>query len=294
VSISAQDYLGGWKSGDRRNVGAEKSNEVESSTTDAFPIDIFEHLVNVSMDSELQYHGEICKQYSPGDLKKKLQMSHDSYLLSQTSEGCAFSVRYVTPDKVIAAVRVLVGCASLEHIPMRLAVHGKVRETKASTRRWYEFFFTDEEILQISGMEGCVISMSQSIEPGNPPLIDAIEIYAKPRAEVDSGSDGRLRPVPVDALSSSRSDTRPLLKVLSLLDMTASILAASAVIPKGKEDASEEIAEVAPRRSKAAKVNRSKDELASEHEKNTRRPPDCVRIHWGRTAGSQRGHAHFL
>ena len=119
------------------------------ASVNAFPIDIFEQFVNVSMDTELCYQGEVCNKYSAGDLKKKLQMGNDSYLISQKSEGCAFLIKYSSADKVIAGIRVLVGSASLEHVPTWLTCHGQTRETKPSTRRWYEFLFFDHTIYYI-------------------------------------------------------------------------------------------------------------------------------------------------
>ena len=114
-------------------------------------------------------------------------------------------------------------------------------------------------------MGGCVVSMSHSSEPGNPPLIDAIEVYAKSRSSV-AFDDLSIRVFPIDLLDTKKRSLRPLLKALSLLDLSASVLAAA----KNREKSDDSMTyseEVSMRCTKVAKTTVSPNTLKSEQDK---------------------------
>lgn len=88
-------------------------------------------------------------------------------------------------ELAIAAVRVLVGSTSSECIPKKLFVQGRPIDLKADMKKWYSITLTDEEIALTVRTGVLAIGMSPAHDASSSPLIDAMEVYAIDRLEVD-------------------------------------------------------------------------------------------------------------
>jgi len=86
---------------------------------------------------------------------------------------------------VISAVRVLVGTNSTENIPKALRIMGSVVKLKPGEKRWYSIHLSPQDTA-FSLRNGFVtIGVDQCFDSSNSPILDAMEIYAVKREEIE-------------------------------------------------------------------------------------------------------------
>jgi hypothetical protein len=166
-----------------------------------FPLTMFETLINVSDRKELRYGGDGISNES--DPKRKLEIANTEFLTSPSREGCTLTVFFQNkgsskatdetledrPPKsstlAIVAVRILLGSTTKECLPKELIVMGRPIAVTKRMKRWYNIPLTDEEIV-LGVRNGFVsIGIGASFELNkNPPLVDAIEVYAQERRKM--------------------------------------------------------------------------------------------------------------
>jgi hypothetical protein len=88
-------------------------------------------------------------------------------------------------DLAIAAIRVLVGSTSSDCIPQKIFVQGRPISLASGTKKWYSITLTDEEIALTVRTGTLAIGISQAYDPTSNALVDAMEVYAIDRQEVD-------------------------------------------------------------------------------------------------------------
>lgn len=95
-------------------------------------------------------------------------------------------------DYVIAAIRVLVGSASVGSIPHRLRIMGGCDHLNLGAKRWYARKLNAQE-MAMSVRNGFVaIGIEESAEESCHPIVDAIEVYAIERRNVEMWLPGTL------------------------------------------------------------------------------------------------------
>lgn len=95
----------------------------------------------------------------------------------------------------------------------------------------YDFIFTAEEVRAARSAGAVVISLSTSHEPGNPPVLDGLQLYARPVAQ--ALAEGAIEPVKQSALISSGASG-------SVLDVMAGGIGGGGVQGGETTDASDE------------------------------------------------------
>eukprot|EP00741_Cyanophora_paradoxa_P010481 tig00000158_g10134.t1 len=135
----------------------------------AFPVDFFEFCQNVT--SEVAFSGDV-----PGDVAKQRLANNEDYLISPSVDGFELTMESTSPDQCFCGLRVQVGAASQQHIPMYIRVLGRTIAMRENQRRCYDIPFTDDEILQAD--REVTVVVGPSFNPGNAPILDGLEIYA--------------------------------------------------------------------------------------------------------------------
>lgn len=170
-----------------------------------FPLTIFEHLENVSESDELVFGGDGVGS-DRRDAKSRLSQKSSLCLMCPSREGCTITIslerkrkaeergsgsKHIAlpssfdKEKVIIAIRLLVGSTTTEFIPKFVSVEGRRVELKPQVKRWYDLPLTPQEIA-FSLRNGFVaIGIGASSDSLNSPLIDAVEVYATDRASVE-------------------------------------------------------------------------------------------------------------
>ncbi|CAM9125105.1 unnamed protein product, partial [Phaeothamnion confervicola] len=147
----------------------------------SFPVEAFESMLNVTTEPGLTLVGEALGTASSQQALAKLRAAGDEYLMTPRLEGGAIGISLPRrPDLVLTGVRVLVGAASMDHVPRELRIMGRVRRTAEGQKRWYDLPLTAAEVGRAAAGAPVVLSISSSYEGGNHPLLDAIEVYAQP------------------------------------------------------------------------------------------------------------------
>ena len=173
------------------------SGKSAASPLPKFDIRFFESAVNVTDSPNLVYGGEGVNSEAT---KKKLRPTSADYFSAGSCAGSTLTISLKgapsggettssskllsttqPPSLVICAIRILVGSASLEYIPRELSIMGRKKMPTSRTNRWYDFPFTDEEIM--FGIRNGFVSLGIGAADGiHSPLIDAIEVYAKEKS----------------------------------------------------------------------------------------------------------------
>ncbi|KAH8065027.1 hypothetical protein JL722_1923 [Aureococcus anophagefferens] len=107
---------------------------------------------------------------------------NDEYLVASRAEGGTFVARSERPGDV-EVVRVLLGAASPEHVPRTLVVCGRRLDVSKDDRRWYDVALSDGDRRVCAALGGVALSLLGSNTAGNPPLLDALELYVAAPAE---------------------------------------------------------------------------------------------------------------
>jgi len=147
-------------------------------STTTFPVDYFEGLRRIT--DRVEIGGDILQCYSSEVAKQKLA-ANDDYIVSPHKDRLVITIHNSDPTLLIAAVRVLVGNASVQHIPSSLVVFDRTITLTAATRRWYDIPFLPSECLLAD--QQFTLTATAPHNPGKAPLIDSIEIYAMTKAE---------------------------------------------------------------------------------------------------------------
>ncbi|CAN0115062.1 unnamed protein product, partial [Discosporangium mesarthrocarpum] len=145
-----------------------------------FPVEIFETLDVVPSDSRLIYFGQALGSSAPKQVRSKFMRDNQEYLMTPRADGGAIGLRLKRSGVAIAAVRIQVGAASLDHIPRELRIMGRVVTTERGVQRWYDLPLTDEEIERGVLSGAVVVSVSSCHDATNHPIIDALEVFSLP------------------------------------------------------------------------------------------------------------------
>ena len=137
-------------------------------------------ILNVSEKEFLVFSGEYAGKDSK-TLKKKLSLNNSEFLSSPSRDGCTLTARLecsstsnkAATDLAIVAVRVLVGSMP-DLIPREISIMGKVIKTKRNMKRWYDYVFTDEEILLAIRSGLVTINFSSSHDLTSGAVIDCV------------------------------------------------------------------------------------------------------------------------
>lgn len=143
----------------------------------------------------------------------KLSLNSTDYVISPSRDGCTLtatlqidsSSKIITDTRrsqgedstlAIVAVRVLVGSMP-DLIPREIIIMGSGRSIKLKkmVKRWYDFPLTEEETLLALRNGFVTVWISSCHESSSTPIIDSVEVYARPRADLaflqqDNGRDG--------------------------------------------------------------------------------------------------------
>lgn len=199
----------------------------QSATTDqkgAPPCTIFESL-SLVQPGLINLEGELCGSASNDDVRRCLRSSNDDYIVSSRVDGGSGLLRVPKLDK-LAAIRVLLGSASLEHLPTYLVVGGRWFRTLRQ-RRWYDVVLDEYDREHARRLGGVVISLVGSQRAGTLPILDAAEAYhyshlkeGAPEAQLPStlhrGSTSRAMSNPSCAMDRSKQAFNFLPKCLSV------------------------------------------------------------------------------
>lgn len=131
-----------------------------------------------------------------------LRSGSSDYLRSPRSAGCMITVSVVskqyndslqdikdrlhfteTADSVVTAVRIRLG-PTQKTIPRSIKIMGKSYQIVPSTRRWYNFFLSAQDIAYSVRNGFVAIEIGQCHDSTSHPTIDAVEIYALERWKI--------------------------------------------------------------------------------------------------------------
>ncbi|CAB9508930.1 Auxin transport protein BIG [Seminavis robusta] len=175
----------------------------DRSILSTHPITIFERLKNLSEDGdEIVYGGDGLGSDSK-ELKRKLSRDNSVFLMSPRREGFTLTVTFKTAensessssseqskatkqnDLAFAAVRFQVGSTSSDCIPKKVFVQGRPVEVQSAMKKWYSVSLSDEEVALTARTGVLAIGISQAHDAGSSPLIDALEVYAYDKREIE-------------------------------------------------------------------------------------------------------------
>lgn len=190
-----------------RKVKNEVNNFVEDrSILNRHPITIFERLKNLSEDSseDVVLGGDGLGSDSR-ELKRKLSRDNSVFLMSPRREGCTLTITLKPADAsapngspangskavntrnlALAAVRFQVGSTSSDCIPKKVFVQGRPIALQSGLKKWYSISLTDEEVALTVRSGVLAIGISQAHDGSSSPLIDALEVYAYDRREIEA------------------------------------------------------------------------------------------------------------
>lgn len=159
-------------------------------------IGYFEQLINASELEALTLGGDVAGK-DPKTIKRKLSLNNTDYVICPSCVGCTLTACLQDRSLAIVAVRILVGSMP-DMIPKEIIVMGSGRsmKLKLSTKRWYDYILTEEEIL-LAVRNGFVTIWISSchVDSSSAPIIDSVEVYARARSELAhlSVSDGNSK-----------------------------------------------------------------------------------------------------
>ena len=161
-------------------------------------IGLFEKMINVSELEGCVFGGDFTGK-DPKATKRKLSLNNTDYVICDgLRDGCTLTTSLANSASLsttnaqvdcsslaIVAVRVLVGSMP-DLIPREIAVMGSGRsiKLKRNMKRWYDFPLTDEEILLVARNGFATLWISSCHDSSSTPVIDSVEVYARPRADL--------------------------------------------------------------------------------------------------------------
>ncbi|CAN0124565.1 unnamed protein product, partial [Ectocarpus sp. 8 AP-2014] len=177
----------------------------DSEGAPRFPIEIFESLENVTADPRLCYCGHaIDPNHGDRQVRSKLSRETPEYLITPRAEGGSIGLWLRgCPGLRIAAVRVQLGHASVDHIPRELRIMGRTIQTQKGKAKWYDLPLTEQEIERGNAVGPVVVSVSSCADASNHPLIDALEVYARPYRGGAAAAGAPAPPLPPGPTRSS-------------------------------------------------------------------------------------------
>lgn len=141
-------------------------------------------------------------------MRMKLQRDNDLFLMSPTREGFCMSLQvkssgteHETRNKVIVALRILVGSTSTDCIPRKITIEGRPMECLPGTKKWYCHVLTAQEIALGVRNGLFVLSVGSTFDSSSSPVLDALEVYA-----VDAHKLEHWIPVGLQSLTPPGSD----------------------------------------------------------------------------------------
>ncbi|KAF2077723.1 hypothetical protein CYY_000970 [Polysphondylium violaceum] len=150
-----------------------------------FPIDFFENVECIT--PSVKYGGDPLQYYSQDVIKQRLSFN-DEYVVCQSLESMNLIIyNSNNSSNVICGIRVLVGNASVKHIPTEFRIYNRVIPVKEGMKRWYDIPLTNEEALKSSKKVTLVAGPSFTL--GNSPIIDQIEVYGKAKSSIGWDSE---------------------------------------------------------------------------------------------------------
>eukprot|EP01087_Luapelamoeba_hula_P004901 TRINITY_DN1489_c1_g1_i4.p1 TRINITY_DN1489_c1_g1~~TRINITY_DN1489_c1_g1_i4.p1 ORF type:complete len:3101 (-),score=589.73 TRINITY_DN1489_c1_g1_i4:7370-16672(-) len=147
-----------------------------TSSNNSLAVDFFESTQNIT--STIVIGGDILKCF-PSDEAKRRLATNDEYLASPVKEKMTLTISNPESALVMVGLRILVGNASVEHIPTSLRIFDRTVTFKERVRRWYDVPFLPSECMQADQQFSLTVTAPH--QAGKPPLIDSLEIYARPK-----------------------------------------------------------------------------------------------------------------
>lgn len=144
-----------------------------------FPMDFFERVECITPN--IQFGGDALATNTSDVIHQKLG-SNEEYLASTSTDTFTLTVINPFPYTVMVGVRVLLGAASLQHIPKEIRIFDRVVKTHESVRRWYDIPFTHPESISAEHEFAIVLSGTHTGN-ANPPIIDSVEVYGMSKEE---------------------------------------------------------------------------------------------------------------
>lgn len=219
---------------DSIKVISKEENRKQINNLPAFPLTMFEELINVSEKAELIFGGDCVKD--PVITKRRLSMNSGEFIISPSSEGGTLTVSLRRPERsmssilssrlqqrltssernnadfeynsvdvdklAIVAVRILLGSTSTEYLPQQISVMGRRIKLREKVKRWYDIPLTDEEIILGHKSGSVTISIGASLDTtSSPPLIDSVEVFAKELSHLTSCFSARTKPNNIHCLN---------------------------------------------------------------------------------------------
>eukprot|EP01133_Synstelium_polycarpum_P011499 gene11499-13413_t len=178
-------------------VAVPSSSSQQPAAGPEFPIDFFEKVECIT--PSIKFGGDALSSYSSDVVKQRLA-SNDEYIVCANVDSLSLVCHNTNPDNIICGIRVLVGNASLKHIPKELKVLDRSIEITNGMRRWYDIALTPEE--SYKSAKQLTLTATATFNPGNAPIIDSVEVYARSK-ESSGWSD-----LAADHKSSSRNSVQ--------------------------------------------------------------------------------------
>ncbi|KYQ89094.1 hypothetical protein DLAC_10325 [Tieghemostelium lacteum] len=149
------------------------------SSVPQFPIDFFERTECIT--TNVKYGGDPLNSYTQEIIKQKLA-SNDDYIVGQNLDSLSLIIYNNDNEKVMCGIRVLLGNASLKHVPTEIRVFSRVIPVTEGIRRWYDIPLTIEETAKSQKKLSIVAGSTYTM--GNGPIIDQVEVYAIPKDQL--------------------------------------------------------------------------------------------------------------
>ena len=179
----------------------------------SFPLTIFEDLINISSYDDLVFGGDFTlNEPNSAAVKEKLKINNVDFMSCSSRQGCTLALSLRKNEKnndkakrnnkqdslgssessghylssiVIVAVRILIGSSTTEYLPQQMYVMGRSIKLIEGAKRWYDVPLTNEEIYLGVRTGNVTIGIVGSNDSSNCPIIDAVEVYGKQRADLN-------------------------------------------------------------------------------------------------------------
>lgn len=129
----------------------------------------------------IQFGGDALSTNTSDAIHQKLG-SNEEYLAATSTDSFNLTVINPFPYTVMVGVRVLLGAASMQHIPKEIRVFDRIIKTHESVRRWYDIPFTQTESISAEHEFAIAFSGTHSGN-SNPPIVDSVEVYGLAKEE---------------------------------------------------------------------------------------------------------------
>ena len=140
----------------------------------------FEQLAVVP-PQRVSFGGDLGTTKPSHELRRRLRAASDEYLVSAKPDGESLMVTvdagFLAERGSLRAVRILVGNAVANHASEELVICGKVTQVRTSGRQWRDVFLNAADRRACRRLGGVPVSMLGARRAGNPPILDAVEVY---------------------------------------------------------------------------------------------------------------------